>query len=77
TVQLPTIDQRAIQNDSVLTPGETLVLSGYEQEVATRSNSGTGAARFLGLGGSAKGSTRKIRMIVLVRPTIMPVGDIP
>jgi hypothetical protein len=53
------------------------VLSGYEQEVATRSNSGTGAARFLGLGGSAKGSTRKIRMIVLVRPTIMPVGDIP
>jgi type II secretory pathway component GspD/PulD (secretin) len=77
TVQLPTIDQRALQNDSVLTPGETLVLSGYEQEVASRSNAGTGAARFLGLGGSAKGSTRKIRMIVLVRPTLMPVGAAP
>ena len=77
TVQLPTIDQRALQNDSVLSPGETLVLSGYEQEVSSRSNSGTGAARFLGLGGSAKGSTRKIRMIVLVRPSLMPVGDIP
>jgi type IVB pilus formation R64 PilN family outer membrane protein len=74
TIQLPTIDQRAIQNDSVLAPGETLVLSGYEQEVASRSASGTGSARFLGLGGRQEGQLRKIRMIVLVRPTLMPVG---
>ncbi len=72
TVQLPTVDQRVIQNDSVLAPGETLVLSGYEQESATRANKGTGLARFIGLGGSAKGKTRKIRMVVLVRPAILP-----
>ena len=72
TVKLPTVDQRAIQNDSVLAPGETLVLSGYEQESATRANKGTGLARFIGLGGSAKGGTRKIRMVVLVRPAILP-----
>ncbi len=72
TVKLPTVDQRAIQNDSVLAPGETLVLSGYEQESATRANKGTGLARFIGLGGSAKGKTRKIRMVVLVRPAILP-----
>lgn len=72
TVQLPTVDQRAIQNDSVLAPGEVLVLSGYEQERATRSNEGTGLARFLGFGGRAQGGTRKIRMVVLVRPAILP-----
>jgi type IVB pilus formation R64 PilN family outer membrane protein len=74
TVQLPTIDQRAIQNDSVLSPGETLVLSGYEQESSSRSNNGTGASGFLGLGGSVKGSKRKIKMVVMVRPAIIPMG---
>ena len=74
TVQLPTIDQRAIQNDSVLSAGETLVLSGYEQESSSRSNNGTGVAGFLGLGGSAKGSKRKIKMVVMVRPAIIPAG---
>ena len=77
TVQLPTLDQRAIQNDSVLAPGEVLVLSGYEQTRATRSNQGTGLARFLGFGGSAKGGTRKIRMVVLVRPAILPMTRLP
>ena len=74
TVQLPTIDQRAIKNDSVLSAGETLVLSGYEQESSSRSNNGTGVAGFLGLGGSAKGSKRKIKMVVMVRPAIIPAG---
>jgi len=72
TVQLPTIDQRAIQNDTVLAPGETLILSGYEQESSSRSNSGAGRAGFFGLGGTAKGSKRKIKMVVLVRPALIP-----
>lgn len=71
TVQLPVIDQRAIQNDSVLTPGETLILSGYEQDVSNRAKTGTGIAKFIGLGGSTTGSVRKIRMIVFVRPSII------
>ena len=74
TVQLPTIDQRALQNDAVLAPGETLIFSGYEQESASRSNSGVGDANFFGLGGSAKGEKRKIKMVVMVRPTIIPWG---
>lgn len=74
TVQLPTIDQRAIQNDTVLAPGETLILSGYEQESSSRSNSGAGRAGFFGLGGTAKGSKRKIKMVVLVRPALIPLS---
>ncbi len=71
TVQLPVVDQRALQNDSVLTPGETLILSGYEQEVSSRAQSGTGIAKFIGLGGSNTGKVRKIRMIVFVRPSLI------
>ncbi len=71
TVQLPVIDQRAIQNDSVLAPGETLILSGYEQEVARRTQAGTGIAKFIGLGGSNKSRVQKIRMIVFVRPSLI------
>ncbi|WP_170566166.1 secretion protein [Ruegeria atlantica] len=75
TVHLPTVDQRALQNDSVLAPGETLILSGYEQDRATRSNSGAGKAKFLGLGGRTRGEVKKIRMVVLVRPAIIPAAS--
>jgi hypothetical protein len=74
TVQLPTVDQRAIQNDSVLAPGETLILSGYEQDRASRGNTGAGKAKFLGLGGRTTGDVGKIRMVVLVRPAIIPAA---
>ncbi|WP_170565968.1 secretion protein [Ruegeria atlantica] len=74
SLQLPTVDQRAIQNDSILAPGETLILSGYEQDKATRANTGTGRATFFALGGRATGETGKIRMMVLVRPAVIPVA---
>ena len=71
TVQLPTIDQRAIQNDTVLAPGETLILSGYEQESSSRSNSGAGRAGFFGLGGTPKARSAKSNGR-LVRPALIP-----
>ncbi|WP_299083319.1 secretion protein [uncultured Ruegeria sp.] len=74
TVQLPRVNERALQNDSVLAPGETLVLSGYEQDRASRSNTGAGKARFLGLGGRTKGNVGKVRMVVMVRPAIIPAA---
>lgn len=70
TVQLPTVDQRAIHNDSVLRPGETLVLSGYEQDTATR----TKTRSFGILGGGNKSDRQKVRMIIIVRPTIIPLS---
>ncbi len=74
TIQAPTVDNRAIRNETVLAPGETLVLSGYEQDVAVRGDSGVGILRRLGLGGGSEASRRKVRMIVLVRPTLIPSG---
>ena len=71
SVQLPVLDTRTIQNDSVVYPGETLVFSGYEQEIARRSQTGTGVASFFGLGGTSSGSVSRVRMILMVRPTLI------
>ncbi len=74
TVQAPAVGSRAIRNQTVLAPGETLVLSGYEQDVSEASDSGLGPFRLLGLGGSSDAKRQKVRMIVLVRPTLIPSG---
>ena len=74
TIQLPAVDNRAIRNETVLAAGETLVLSGYEQDVAVRADSGVGILRRLGLGGNTEATRRKVRMVVLVRPTLIPSG---
>ncbi len=71
TVQLPVLDTRTIQNDSVVSPGETLVFSGYEQDIASRSQSGFGAANFFGLGGKNQGTVSRVRMVLMVRPTLI------
>ncbi len=73
-IQAPTVDSRAIRNQTVLAPGETLVLSGYEQDVSEAGDSGLGIFRTIGLGGSSEANRRKIRMVILVRPTLIPSG---
>ena len=70
-VQLPKTDQRSLEYTVVLTPGETLVIGGYEQETVRKDRSGTGVAEFLGLGGTAKAEVARTSMVVLVRPTII------
>ena len=65
TVQLPTTDHRAISSDTLLRPGETLILSGYEQERINTSKS----RGVLGIGRG--GQSGKIRMVVLVRPALL------
>ena len=72
TIQAPTVDNRELRNETVLSPGETLVLSGYEQDMSLTGESGPGILRRLGLGGKTEASRRKVRMIVLVRPTLIP-----
>ena len=71
TVQAPTVDNREIRNQAVLSPGETLVLSGYEQDVAVRGDSGTGWFRRIGLGGKTESTRRKVRMVIMVRPSLL------
>ena len=70
----PKLDQRLIQNQSILSPGETLVLSGYEQNLSSTGRSGIGLFKAIGLGGNVNALNRKVRMVVLVRPTLIPQG---
>ena len=70
-LKLPEVDNRELRNETVLAPGETLVLSGYEQDVVVRADRGVGFLRRIGLGGGTEASRRKIRMVVLVRPTLI------
>ncbi len=74
SIQLPSIENRSIRNESVLVPGETLVLSGYEREMAEHGNSGLGILRHFGIGGRNEAKRRKVRMVILLRPTLIPVG---
>ncbi|MYG28122.1 MAG: secretion protein [Boseongicola sp. SB0677_bin_26] len=73
TIQAPTVDNREIRNETVLSPGETLVISGYEQDMSLTGESGLGILRRLGLGGKREAARRKVRLILLVRPTLIPV----
>ena len=70
-IGLPVLDQRTIQNQSILSPNEVLVLSGYEQDLSSRGSSGVGVFKALGLGGKREARTRKVRMVVLVRPSLI------
>ena len=73
-IRLPNVDNREIRNQTVLAPGETLVLSGYEQDIADVDDEGLGVFRRIGLGGNSKAERRKVRMILLVHPTLIPSG---
>ena len=71
----PEFDRRVIQNQSILLSGETLVLSGYERNLSTANQRGIGPLKIIGLGGRKSGGINKIRMVVLVRPTLIPLGE--
>ena len=71
SIQLPKTDHRAVEYTVVLTPGETLIIGGYEQETVRKGQRGAGVAGFLGLGGSAKAELIRTSMIILVRPTLI------
>lgn len=68
-LQLPTTDHRSVSADTVLRPGETLILSGYEQDVTLADNS-----RAL-LGRGRDDRTTKIRLVLLVRPALIALPD--
>ncbi len=71
-IGLPVLDKRIIQNQSILSPNEVLVLSGYEQNLSVSGQSGVGLFKAIGLGGNVNARSRKIRMVILVRPSIIP-----
>ena len=70
-IQQPWVSERTIRTDTVLAPGETLVVTGYEQDRVERGTRGMGFLRAAGLGGSNRAARHRVRMYVLIRPSIL------
>lgn len=70
-IQQPWVSERAIRTETLLAPGETLVVTGYEQDRAERGNRGMGIFRAAGLGGANRAARQRVRMYVLIRPSIL------
>ena len=65
-VQLPRVDHRLVANDVLMAPGETLVLSGYEQGTAGIED------RNGFLSAAADANVERVMLVLLVRPTLLP-----
>ncbi|WP_236626685.1 PilN family type IVB pilus formation outer membrane protein [Yersinia similis] len=64
--RLKTFNQRVI-----LSSGQTLVLSGFQQVNNTGSKQGVGSASFFGLGGGANGQKDDTMLVILITPTLL------
>ncbi|NHB91639.1 PilN family type IVB pilus formation outer membrane protein [Photorhabdus cinerea] len=70
-VQLPTIDLRAFSQKVRLHSGETLVLSGFEQQSDTSDRSGLGSPDNQFLGGSREGNRNHNVIVVMITPIVV------
>lgn len=71
TVQLPNVDVRSfIQRVSVRT-GETLVLTGFDQNGNNAQSQGVGSANMPLLGGGVVGQKKRTIMVILVQPSLI------
>ncbi|MCC8372897.1 MULTISPECIES: PilN family type IVB pilus formation outer membrane protein [Photorhabdus] len=70
-VQLPTIDLRAFSQKVRLHSGETLVLSGFEQQSDTSDRSGLGSPDNQLLGGSRQGKRNHNVIVVMITPIVV------
>lgn len=70
--EVPELDLPINSSQKVrLSPGETLMLSGFDQEDDASTNSGVGHSRNFVFGGGVKGSRTRGTLVVLITPVIM------
>ena len=71
-VQLPDADQRALEYSLIMEPGGTLDMGDYEKERAfTGRRGGLGGLEVLGFRKSRENETRRSRMVIMVRLSII------
>lgn len=70
-VQLPTVDQWAFSQKVRLRSGETLVLSGYDQDQNSTDDSGTFVPQNILMGGSNAAQRRHTVIVILINPVVI------
>lgn len=72
SAEVPEVDMPINSTQKVrLKPGDTLILTGFDQTDDSVSKTGTGTANNMMLGGAHKGASAKTSLVVLITPVIM------
>lgn len=72
SVQTPDYDTKNVAPKVQLKSGQTLVITGFDEDSENAKKSGVGSAGFFGLGGGRTRSTTHSAMVVLVTPIVLP-----
>ena len=70
-IQLPNVNLRSFIQRVSVNPGETLVMSGYQQTSLDSQQQGVGSPSNWLLGGSRKTERRRVVLVILVQPTLI------
>lgn len=71
TVQLPNVDVRSFIQRVSVHSGETLVLTGFDQNGNNAQSQGVGSANLQILGGGVVGDKKRTIMVILVQPSLI------
>lgn len=71
TIQVPQVENRTFSQTAKLHPGETLVLSGFEQMSNSSNKSGVGDPSNIIFGGTVASSTNRSVVVILITPYLM------
>ncbi|SAE41141.1 type IV pilus formation outer membrane protein [Enterobacter hormaechei] len=69
-MEAPDVDTRSLQQRVWLKPGQTLIMSGFEQNVDNSSRQGLGSPNNILFGGSLSGSKTKQSFVITVTPYV-------
>lgn len=75
SIQTPEIDTRNFLQRVIMKSGETLVLTGFEQNTLNSAKQGIGSASNIALGGSIKNSNNRSLLVVLIQPIVSAGTD--
>lgn len=70
-LQNPNVDLNSLQNSVRLTPGDTLLLTGHQQQNGSADSSGVGSARNYMLGGGVDRTTGKQMIAIIVSAEVL------
>lgn len=68
SIQAPDVDTRNFMQRVLLTSGDTLVMTGFEQAVTNASSSGMGRSNNTMLGGGVSGKRSRSVLVILIQP---------
>lgn len=71
TIQLPDVDTRSFMQQAMLRSGETLVLTGFNQDTSSAARRGVGSAAFPLLGGGVNARNQRDTVVILITPKIL------